>query len=127
MKNWKQKFANFMIGRNGADELSQAVVGAGIVLYFIYMFSRESIFNVASTALLIYALFRVFSKNVSARYKENKEFMKYIQFFKTKWELRKSHKVFLCKNCKKIIRVPKGKGRIEVTCPVCRIKRIVKS
>ena len=127
MRNLRDKLANFMIGRNGSDELSQAVVVEGIVFYFIYIFTRAGVFNVISTAALVYALFRVFSKNVSARAQENREFQKYIQFAKMKWELRKTHKVFLCKNCGKIVRVPKGKGKIEVTCPACRTTRIIKS
>lgn len=127
MRNWKQKFANFMIGRNGADQLSQAIVGAGVVCYVIYIFSGKQIFNWGSTAALLYALFRVLSRNTAARSRENREFMKYVQFIKMKWELRKTHKVFLCKKCKKIVRVPKGKGRIEVTCPSCRAKTIIKS
>lgn len=127
MRNLRDKLANFMIGRNGSDELSQAVVVVGIVFNFIYIFTRAGVFNVISTAALVYALFRVFSKNVSARAQENREFQKYIQFAKMKWELRKTHKVFLCKNCGKIVRVPKGKGKIEVTCPACRTTRIIKS
>ncbi len=127
MRNLKQKFMNFMIGRNGTDELSQAIVGGGIILYFVYLMTGEGIFNIISTAALFYALFRVFSKNISARSDENRTFMKYIQYAKMKWECRKTHKVFLCKKCGKIVRVPKGKGRIEVTCPVCRSVTIIKS
>lgn len=127
MRNWRQKFANFMIGKNGTDELSQAVVGVGIVLYIVHFITGEEIFNICSSAALIYALFRVFSKNVSARSSENRVFMKYVQFVKMKWECRKTHKVFLCKKCGKIVRVPKGKGRIEVTCPMCRTTTIIKS
>ena len=127
VKNLKRKLENFMIGRNGADELSQAVVIAGLVLYVLFLFTKENIFNFCSTACLIYALYRVLSKNIAARCKENTVYRRYIQYVKTKWEYKKTHKVFLCKNCGKIVRVPKGKGTIEVTCPVCRTTRIVKS
>ncbi|MBQ7796493.1 MAG: hypothetical protein IJ374_08055 [Lachnospiraceae bacterium] len=127
MKNWRYKLERFMIGRNGADQLSQAIVMFGMVLYVVYFISGEQFFNICSTAALFYALFRVFSKNVAARSKENAVYMRYIQFVKTKWEYRKTHKVFLCKKCGKIVRVPKGKGRIEVTCPVCRTSIIIKS
>ena len=116
-----------MFGRNGADQLSQAAVTVGIVFYVIHVISREDVFNIFSTFALFYALFRVFSKNISARSKENAMYMRYIQYVKTKWEFRKTHKVFLCKKCGKIVRVPKGKGRIEVTCPICRSKTVIKS
>ena len=125
MNKWKWKLQQFMIGRNGADTLSHAVVGVGIAMYVVYVISGESIFNVLSTVALVYALLRMFSKNVSDRSKENAVFQRYIQYVKTKWEFRKTHKVFLCKKCGKIVRVPKGKGKIEVTCPVCRTKRMI--
>lgn len=127
MKNWRQKLSSFMTGRNGADELSQAVVGVGVAFYVVYIITREPVFNWVSTAALVYAMFRVLSKNVITRSAENREFLKYVQFLKMKWELRKTHKVFLCKKCKKIVRVPKGKGRIEVTCPACRTTTIIKT
>ena len=127
MKNWRQKLERFMIGRNGADQLSQGAVMFGIVLYVFYFISGKDVFNWLSTAALFYALFRVFSKNTSARYKENAVYMRYIQYVKTKWEFRKTHKVFLCRKCGKIVRVPRGKGRIEVTCPVCRTKTVIRS
>lgn len=117
----------FLQGRNGADQLSQASVIAGLVFYFIYIFTRKGVFNWISTIALVYAMFRVLSKNLSARADENRMFMRYVQLVKTSWELRKTHKVFICKRCGKIIRVPKGKGKIEVTCPSCREKKIIQS
>lgn len=127
MNKLKWKMQQFLQGRNGADQLSQASVIAGLVFYFIYIFTRKGVFNWISTIALVYAMFRVLSKNLSARADENRMFMRYVQLVKTSWELRKTHKVFICKRCGKIIRVPKGKGKIEVTCPSCREKKIIQS
>lgn len=127
MNKLKWKMQQFLQGRNGADQLSQTSVIVGLVFYFIYIFTRKGMFNWISTIALIYALFRVLSKNLSARADENRLFMRQVQLVKTKWELRKTHKVFMCKKCGKIIRVPKGKGKIEVTCPSCREKKIIQS
>ena len=127
MNKLKWKMQQFLQGRNGADQLSQASVIAGLVFYFIYIFTRKGVFNWISTIALVYAMFRVLSKNLSARADENRMFMRYVQLVKTSWELRKTHKVFMCKRCGKIIRVPKGKGKIEVTCPSCREKKIIQS
>ena len=127
MKKLRRKLETFMIGRNGADELSQAVVIGGLIFYFLHGLTKETIFSWCSTVSLIYALYRVFSRNIAARGKENAVYKRYIQYIRTKWEYRKTHKVFLCKKCGKIVRVPKGKGRIEVTCPVCRTVVVIKS
>ena len=127
MRNWKKKLTDFMIGRNGADDLSQAAAVLGIVLYFLHFLTGKNIFNVLSSISLFYALFRMFSKNVPARSRENHLYKKYIQYGKIKWEHRKTHKVYVCKKCGRIIRVPRKKGRIEVTCPACRTKTVIKS
>lgn len=127
MDKLRQKLESFMIGRNGADSLSQALVAAGLVMYVIYLFTGKYAVNWFSTACLLYALFRMLSRNTTARSKENAVFLRYVQYIKTKWQCRKTHKVFLCKKCGRIIRVPKGKGRIEVTCPVCRTTVVIRS
>lgn len=127
MDKLRQKLESFMIGRNGADSLSQALVAAGLVMYVIYLFTGKHAVNWCSTAFLLYAMFRMLSRNTAARSKENAVFLRYVQYAKTKWQCRKTHKVFLCKKCGRIIRVPKGKGRIEVTCPVCRTTVVIRS
>ena len=120
----KWKIAEFMRGRNGADQFSQAIVWFGLFLYLFYMFTDIRVLNWFSTVALVYGMFRMLSKNMIARSAENREFMKIVQLWKMKWQLRKTHKVFLCKRCRKIVRVPKGKGKIEVTCPSCREKTV---
>ena len=94
-----------------------------------------------SIALMIWAVFRVFSRNTAARARENEKFLVFWnqvkkwwngvrQWFakqKRKWDDRKTHVYFRCPNCKKELRVPKGKGKLEVTCPLCRSKFIKKT
>ncbi len=127
MNKLKWKLQQFLQGRNGADQLSQAAVWTGLILYLFYMITDVRIFNWFSSVALIYGLFRMLSKNIMARSAENREYMKLVQLVKMKWQLRKTHKVFLCKRCRKIVRVPKGKGKIEVTCPSCREKTIIRT
>lgn len=47
------------------------------------------------------------------------KFMIYIELVKMNFEQRKTHRIFMCKACGKKVRVPKGKGKIEITCPSC--------
>ena len=67
MNKLRWKIQRFLQGRNGADQLSQAAVIMGLVFYFIFLFTRKSVFNWISTIALVYAMFRVLSKNLSAR------------------------------------------------------------
>lgn len=126
MGNFRQKMQNFMLGRNGADELGAVVLSAGMVCYFMYFFTKDGIWNSASTVCFVYALFRMLSKNVCARREENKKVVLRLQLLKLRWQVRKTHKVYLC-SCGRLVRVPKGKGKLEVTCPVCGKKKMVNS
>ncbi len=125
--------ARFMYGRNGADQLCQAMVWGYIILFgleFIFgaalkMRLPAQIFNGAGLVLLLLVLFRILSKN---RYKRQAENQKWVNFV---WRLKsrrqgararhadKDHRYFTCKNCKTICRVPVGKGKIVITCPKC--------
>lgn len=78
--------------------------------------------RIAGTSVFVavgYGLFRVFSKNREKRLKENHVFMSYVELVKMNFEQRKTHRIFMCKVCGKKVRVPKGKGKIEITCPSC--------
>jgi len=82
---------------------------------------------VLALACLIYSYFRMLSKNTQKRYKENLMYVgctKHIRGWFNAWKLRfkerKTHHIYRCKKCGQNIRVPKGKGRICITCPKCK-------
>ncbi|TIH60776.1 hypothetical protein EWQ15_31035, partial [Klebsiella pneumoniae] len=82
----------------------------------------------------IYFYYRAFSKVVNARYAENKKYLDAVdplrkKFFKSKnkYQNRKVYKYITCPNCKFEMKVPKGKGKIRVTCKSCGNKFIIKS
>lgn len=112
----------FMYGRNGYDDLARALLGVTFVFCIVGIFFSNRIWNLLVWVLLIYNTFRVFSKNILARRKENEKFLYFVKPYQVQWENRKTHKVFRCQSCGQIIRVPKGKGSIEITCPKCRTK-----
>lgn len=120
---------NFMRGRYGFDDFSFFLV----ILFLIFSLSstifQSSILYLISVVLLVYAYFRIFSKNVFKRSQENAKYLRYtdpIRFFfhdlKQSWKDRKTHKYYKCPNCKQKLRVPKGKGEIIITCPKCKTK-----
>ena len=83
---------------------------------------------------IVYIYYRMFSRNISRRSAENEKYMKYHYRCMTKFnQLRarikdsKTHRIFKCPSCGQKIRVPKGKGRISIKCPKCRIEFIKKT
>ena len=126
MRNFIYRIQQFMYGRNGVDGLGIAIL---VLNFIVRMFSPFSIlFYLLSWALLVLFIYRVFSKNLYQRRKENNFFMKYFykvsNYFKSATSLareraivKKTHKIYLCPKCKKRLKVPKGKGKIEISCP----------
>ncbi|HHU05137.1 MAG TPA: hypothetical protein GXZ65_01490 [Clostridiales bacterium] len=115
-----------MTGRNGPDNLTITSVALALILNLIYSFSGYLVFEIISTILLLYAVFRIFSRNVVKRRAENAWFMGFFAPIKSwfSWKITqmkssKTHKFFRCPGCKNILRVPRGKGRIHITCPKC--------
>lgn len=123
--------ARFMYGRNGADQLGMATLVTGILLDVVNMFVKTDIarriLGVVTAVLLFIMLFRMFSRNLTKRRAENAWFLNRIlypvqrTFNGKKQQIQdKDHKYFTCPNCKTVCRVPKGKGKIVITCPKCR-------
>ena len=120
MKGWKDKF---MSGRNGLDECGKVAFVSAAVVYVLLMIFPNVLLELLFFVAVGYGLFRVFSKNREKRLKENHVFMSYVELVKMNFEQRKTHRIFMCKVCGKKVRVPKGKGKIEITCPSCGNKK----
>lgn len=129
--NFRDKFSQFMRGRYGMDSFSRFLMTVGIVCLLLSALFDIPFFNFACWALLIYLYFRMFSRNISARYAEEQEYIRIRE--KVKAFLRRdkkviddsrTHRIYKCPQCKQKIRVPRGKGRIEITCPKCGRKFI---
>lgn len=106
----------FMAGRNGVDGLAWALCVLGIVLNLIGNISHRVLFSLLAYIPLMLSLFRIFSKNTRKRREENEKFRQF--FFRLKG--RKDYCYFKCPACKTRVRVPRGKGKIKITCPACR-------
>ena len=118
-----------MYGRYGVDELCYALVILGMVFTFTARVSGIIWFQIPAYLALIWAIFRIFSKNRKARSGERAAFLKVWNPVKKWFRLQynrirdiKTHRYFTCPNCKNTLRVPKEKGEITITCPVCKAK-----
>lgn len=130
----KEKFARFMQGRNGADQLSQFLNIVVLIILVISLFTKWAPLYWIAIALLIYMYFRIFSKNTPKRHAENQKFCNLRYDLSIKWnnakkhrEQKKIYRFYKCPMCKQKVRVPKGRGKICITCPKCKEEFVRKS
>lgn len=130
----REKLQRFMSGRNGTDDLSKCCLVVAMAALIISMFSRWTLFYILGWVLLIYAYWRTFSKNVPKRYEENQKYLNFRyqavvkkEQWKKRFAGRKIYRYFKCPQCRQRVRVPKGKGKICITCPKCRTEFVKRS
>lgn len=123
MGNW---IRNFMAGRNGLDRLGQVTLLLALVLNLLANMLDAALLSGLSSGLLVWCLFRVFSRNLSRRQAENQRFLtagsragRGLRAWRERQCQRKEYKFFRCSGCGNWLRVPKGKGKIQITCPRC--------
>ena len=134
MNSFKDKMARFMYGRYGMDQLSRNLSLICLVLLIVTMFVRNNVIYMIALVGIVYTYFRVFSRNISRRSEENEKYLKFHykvvgKLNKIKFRITdsKTHRIFRCPSCSQKIRVPRGKGRISIKCPKCRIEFIKKT
>lgn len=130
----RERIQRFMMGRYGNDQLNQFIFVIAIISMVIELFTHWSLFYILALVLLIYGYVRAFSKNINKRYEENMRFMEkkdaiMNRFHKEKYyaSRRKDYHIYTCPQCRQKIRIPRGKGKISITCPKCRTSFIKKS
>lgn len=122
LEKLRNSLYKFMYGRNGYDQLSQFLVMVAIIVMLPSLFIRSiyrNIFLFLFWIVTIYAYFRIFSKNIAKRQNENQIFVSKINYLKTKKSQRKNYRFYTCPKCKTHLRVPKGVGKITITCKKC--------
>ena len=125
-ENIRSSLRSFMQGRYGTDKLNTTLLGIGCAIVLLSMFFGNSILKLVLTllayALMILSIFRSFSRNTYQRYQENRRYLMLLNRFKDK-----THRYYHCPKCRQPVRVPKGKGKIAITCPKCQEKFIKKT
>ena len=128
------RVASFMQGRYGMDAFSRFLVYAALACCVLSWIFGRRLFYWLAIALMVYSYVRIFSKNAPARYAENERYLQLkaraLSFFGKKGkQLRqaKDYHIYKCPSCGQKIRIPRGKGRVSITCPKCRESFIRKS
>ena len=116
----------FMTGRYGTDKLNTAILGAGVAVCLISLFIQLPLVNLLLTTiaygLMIWAICRSLSRNTYKRYQENRKYLMLLDRVKDR-----EHRYFDCPRCHQPVRVPRGKGKIAITCPKCAEKFVKKT
>lgn len=131
IRNWLRRV---MMGRYGQDHLNVFLLIAAILLSLIASLLRLGILSLLSYAVLLLCFFRMLSRNITARRKENDRFIrlwwpvrtKIVNFFRRLKDMRK-YRYFQCSGCHCTLRVPKGKGKVQITCPKCGERSVRKT
>lgn len=117
---------HFMMGRYGTDKLNMVILGSGLIASLVSMFIHFAPVNLLLTAvsyaLMGWAIFRTLSRNTYKRYQENRKYLMFMQRIKDR-----DHRYFDCPRCRQQVRVPRGKGKIAISCPKCKEKFIRKT
>lgn len=130
MRDW---FRRLMMGRYGVDQLTWVLLALSLVISLCGSIFQIRGLSILCWAVLVVCYLRIFSRNIYARQQENQ---KLLQFW---WKLkngranrpsreeRRKYKVFICPTCKQKLRVPRGKGKISISCPKCGTNFIKKT
>ena len=133
----REKLAKLMYGRYGVDQLGRAMLIFALVLCVLSLFVPRRLSGIIyyiSLILIILMYIRMFSKNIQKRYQENNKYLSlkasYLRKFQREKEIfsqRRFYHFYRCPRCRQRIRIPRGKGRIEIRCPKCSQTFIKKS
>ena len=134
MMTMREKLERFMAGRYGMDYFGRFTMILGLVVLLIAGWTGKPFLTLTAWILIIYTYCRMFSKNVYKRATENQKYLNSTYKIRTFWARqknmmaqRKTHHIYKCPTCRQKIRIPRGKGKIEIRCPKCNATFIKKS
>lgn len=134
MSGFKQRMARFMYGRYGNDQLSRLYLSLAMACLIMNLFTHLAVFYAAGLMLLGYGMYRSFSKDIAKMSAQNQKYLNWryqravkLNHVKQHWAQRKDYCFFRCPSCKQKVRVPRGRGKIAITCPKCSVEFIKKS
>lgn len=117
-----------MVGRYGVDKLGMHILWFCIIMNIVSIFlgsTASSVIFIINDVLLIWQIYRTFSKNYVKRSIENTKYLDFLTKAKRTWKVfrmnmsDKQYHYYLCPDCAQMVRVPRGRGKVEIRCPHC--------
>ena len=135
MRRWNQNGtrSRFLEGRYGADALGRFLSVAGVILLLAALLLRSALggalsglLGAAALVVVGWCYFRILSRNYGRRAAENRKYLDlrdgvraWCCLKRDCFAQRKEYAFYRCPSCHQLVRVPKGKGRIRITCRRC--------
>lgn len=140
MGKFKNKIQRFFYGRYGGDTLNNVLLGVYLFIVLAYFIGSlfippaavkvklivSLLYYVLTITLFILIFYRMLSRNVIKRRRENDRFCGFFRLRKNKIRDRKTHVYRKCPNCRAVLRLPRAKGKHHVVCPRCKHRFEVK-
>lgn len=137
MGTFRDYFSRFMQGRYGSygmDRLTKFLMAFWFVLFTISIFRPSRAFITVSLFFFFIIYFRLFSRNIPKRYRENEIYVQYAgkvrnfvsglghsaKHAQENAEQLRHYRIYQCPSCGQKIRIPRGKGKIVIRCPKCQ-------
>lgn len=132
--NLGAKMQQWMAGRYGYDELSKAMFIAAVICMVLACVPSLQFMYIPAIALWLWSMVRCYSRNLEKRRAERSAYLQFTGRIKSRfgvkkraWKERKTHRYYRCKQCGTTLRVPKGKGKIKITCTKCHSEIVKKT
>ena len=135
----KDKGYRCMQGRYGVERFAKFTMGVALVSIVLAIFvntgsSAGSLLDMLGLVAIVYTYFRIFSRNISKRAQENQKYLsataklrQRLNKEKNMMKQRKDYHIYTCPSCGQKVRIPRGKGKIEISCPKCHSKFVKRS
>ena len=137
------KLTRFLSGRYGSDNLYNALFAVEMILLFLGAVCSflgklvpalrivSIVLYALSLILLIIAMYRFFSRDITRRRKENEAWLRIWNKLRRKPAPSlpadtPSHVFRQCPGCRSVLRLPRQKGKHQARCPRCGEKFSVK-
>ena len=118
----------FMYGRYGTDKLNQTLIIAALVLLLAgwlggrFLAGWLNVLSFLAYVPLIWSIVRMYSRNIEKRRRQNAAYLRFLSALKDR-----EHRYYRCPRCRQTVRVPRGRGRINIRCPKCGEQFVRKS
>ena len=126
MEKLRAKLARFMQGRYGADQLNLALIVLAVAGSLVGSLLGLRLIVLLTDALLLLVFYRMLSKDLGKRAAENTKYLektaglrRSVREFANRFRNRRQFRYYSCPKCHTRLRVPRGVGKVTITCRSC--------